>query len=588
MAIKLGGGGGGISVPIGGTLDLLDVTDTVTKGSEVFLRTGLTAPSSTYPNAPVKSFLTSGTLASQTQYSQAISPWQGFSTVYHTNGGGMADTGTQEVFVVTTSGYVNKFSSYGATFVGSRNLLDGTVFPTTATASYLSCVAHEDDARAEATNPPSSTMRAFFSGNGGTGGAPAIAYLSNDLQTHHGTFNLATDTNSAFPSNRDYIKAIFVNGELIVIHSGPTTTTSTYQARYILPNFNNGSSGTLTFNVGKRLAIMQTNAEFWRLPEVMPDVLTPSTPRFFIRGHSSGSTSRLEAYDYRYNGVQTTFSYDVSAIGQYGTSYYRAPYAHHTSGLQFIRTGVSSAGSVFSAKYTNVTQNIIFFASAYSATGYTGYAFKDANTIYIGHSVAEKAFAIHPTTRVLGTPIDLSSQAAPYRFAHHNNVLYNLNGTNIHTYSTSSNAFVSTIDISNKVSGTNAVGIAHDGTNLYVLDGSNSKIHKYNSTGSSYVSFVTLSDTPHTSSTLVSLAVDATNNVFLVTDTSNCHMYALDGTTKTASTSSNSWQDADVHNGHVVGMQTNSVTTTRIPTVDVVGNPAGSLGSVTTTYYRVG
>jgi len=586
MAITLGGGGGGISVPIGGTLNLLDVTDTVTKGSEVFLRTGITAPSSTYPNAPIKSFLSAGTLASQTQYAAAISPWQGFSTVYQNAGGGMADTGTQEVFVVTNSGYVNKFSSYGATFVASRNLLDGTVFPTTAAAQYISCVAHEDDARAEATNPPSSTMRAFFSGNGGTSGAPAIAYLSNDLQTHHGTFDLATDTNAAFPTNRGYIKAIFVNGELIVIHTGPTTTTSTYQARYILPNFNSGSSGTLTFNVGKRLAIMQTNAEFWRMPEVMPAF--GHTSRFLIRGHSSGSTSHLEAYDYRYNGVQASYSYDVGPISQYGTSGYLAPFAHGTSGLQYQRGGASSAGAVFSAQYSDVTANIIFFASAYSSTGYTGYAFKDANTVYIGHSLAEKAFAINPTTLVLGTPIDLSSQAAPYRFAHHNNVLYNLNGTNIHTYSTTSNAFVSTIDISDKVSGTNAVGIAHDGTNLYVLDGSNSKIHKYNSTGSSYVSFVTLSDTPHTSSTLVSLAVDATNNVFLVTDTSNCHMYALDGTTKTASTSSGSWQDADVHNGHVVGMNTSGQTITKIPTVDVVGNPAGSLGAVTTTYYRVG
>ena len=587
MAITLGGGGGGISVPIGGTLNLLDIADTVTKGSETFLRTGLTAPSSTYPNAPVKSFLSAGTLESQNKYDEAISPWQGFTTVYPNTGGSMADTGTQEVFVVTNSGYVNKFSSYGTTFVGSRNLCDGTVFPTTATATYISCVAHEDDARALATNPPSSTMRAFFSGNGGTSGAPAIAYLSNDLQTHHGTFDLATDTNSAFPSNREYIKAIFMTGELIVIHAGPTQTTSVYQARYILPNFNSGSSGTLTFNTGKTLATMQVNAEFWRMPEVMPDVLTPSTPRFLIRGHSSGSTSRLEAYDWRYNGVQTTFSYDVSPIGQYGTSTYRAPYAHGSQGLQFIRSGVSSAGAIFSAKYSNVTQNIIFFDSAYSSTGYTGYAFKDANTIYIGHAVAEKAFALHPTTYVAGTAIDLSSQAAPYRFAHDNNVLYNLNGTNIHTYSTSSNAFVSTIDISDKVSGTNAVGIAHDGSNLYVLDGSNSKIHKYNATGSSYVSFVTLSDTPHTSSTLVSLAVDATNNVFLVTDTSNCHMYALDGTTKSASTSSGGWQDADVHNGHVVGMGTNSHTITKIPTVDVVGDPSGSLGSVTTTYYRV-
>ena len=189
MAIKLGGGGG-VSVPIGGNLSLLDTANTVTKGSEVFLRTGLTASSSTYPDAPVKSFISSGTLANHSDYDTSLSPWQGVSTVYQNNGGGMADTGTQEMFSIISTGWVNKFSSYGTTFVSSRNLRDGTVFPTTCSADKISCVAYGMTSRALASNLPATNLRAFFSGDGGTNQVPAIAYLSNDLQTHYGTFDL--------------------------------------------------------------------------------------------------------------------------------------------------------------------------------------------------------------------------------------------------------------------------------------------------------------------------------------------------------------------------------------------------------------
>jgi hypothetical protein len=590
MTIKLGGGGG-VSVPIGGKLDLLDTSNTVTKGGEVFLRTGLTASSSTYPDAPVKSFISTGTLANHSDYGASLSPWQGVSTVYQNHGGGMADTGTQEMFSVTSNGWVNKFSSYGTTFVASRNLRDGTVFPTTSTASQISCVAYGMTSRALASNLPASDVRAFFSGNGGTNQVPAIAYLSNDLQTHYGTFDI-TDygTGSGWPPNRDYVKAIFLNingtDRIVVLHQGQAQSSTTYEVTYAVPSLNN-SSGELTEITSKTLFTAPLNGEWWRNPEVWPNVLSGSSQATYryeikVRPSSSYSNQVFAVYDPRYNYLISTFSYDINNLDNTNNYNYRAPFVHGTHALMFQRR---SQTQPFAGKYSGVSTTISFDAQFF-ATGYRGYAFKDASTIYIGHTNENKIFAIHPTTKALGAAISTSSQATPYRLAYHNNVLYNLNGTNIHTYSTTSNAFVSTIDISNKVSGTNAVGIAHDGTNLYVLDGSNSKIHKYNATGSSYVSFVTLSDTPHTSSTLVSLAVDSTNNVFLVTDTSNCSMYALDGTAKGASVSAG-WEDSEVHNGHLVGMQTNSSTTTKIPTPDVVGNPSGSLGSVSTTYYRV-
>jgi hypothetical protein len=118
------------------------------------------------------------------------------------------------------------------------------------------------------------------------------------------------------------------------------------------------------------------------------------------------------------------------------------------------------------------------------------------------------------------------------------------------------------------------------------LDGSNSKIHKYNATGSSYVSFVTLSDTLHSTETLRSLAVDLSKSVFWVQGTSNTYLYALDGTSKSAFASIGNG-DMEVHDSHAVCLGSNSGTVTKTATVDVVGNPSGTVGSTSTNYYRV-
>ena len=79
MAIKLGGSGG-ISIPIGSSVDLLDTANTVTRGGETFLKNGQLSNAATYPNAPVRNFIRSGTLATQS-YGSNISPWGGLTTV---------------------------------------------------------------------------------------------------------------------------------------------------------------------------------------------------------------------------------------------------------------------------------------------------------------------------------------------------------------------------------------------------------------------------------------------------------------------------------------------------------------------------
>ena len=582
----IGGGGGGVSVPIGGRVELLDTAATVTKGGEVFLRAGVTATSSTYPDAPVKSYINNGTL---TGYSAAtgISPWQGVSTARINLGGAMRDTGSNELFVVTDNGYVNKFSSGGTTFVSARNLRDGTVFPTTCNATAISCMNYARTARATGSNMAAGDLRAFISGDGGTNGAPAIAYLSDDLQTHYGTFNLAPVGGVDWPSsnNRHTVKAAFVSSsEFVVMYGNVTNATTVYMLRYLAVNFSTVSSGsTLQPQAMSTLQFQYTWS--WH-PEIVPYYNTLQPSYVGVMNSISGAGRKIFYFNGTANNV-TSYSAsttpDTTNISVSSTLPWRAPYSDNTTGISYIS---SHTATPLSADNYNTANSRVYFDTAYDSTLYAGYAYKNSSTVYVGHSGENKAYAVNPSTLAVSATIDMSSQAAPYRFAHHNNVLYNLNGTNIHTYSTTSNAFASTIDISNKVSGTDAVGIAHDGTNLYVLDGSNSKIHKYNATGTTYVSFVTLSDTPHTSLTLESLAVDLTKGVFWVTHGTSASLYALDGTAKNV-TASAGWKDADVHDGHAVGIRTDSLSFNKSATVDTVGDPNGSIGATTTNYYRV-
>ena len=596
MAIKLGGGGG-VTVPIGGDLTLLDTAATVTKGSETFLRTGQTAAGATYPNAPVKSFVNTGTLTAQNNYDSNVSPWRGATTPFINIGGAMSDSvSSDRDMYICSYGYVHQFTGYGAVFVRSRHLRDGVIFASNATENGISPVNWQRNGQAQGANVNSgNNIRAFISGDGGNGGKPAIAYLSDDLQTHYGTFTL---TKSGDYPAAARVKAQFTGtSQISVLYDAVSSNTSLYISNFPTPSAAQVSAAQAgnytTVSIASVSLSTITNQAYWAwMPEIVPwynESNVSSYSSFVgVRTNRSGVTGQQIFY-FNANtvssslGHSTYYTYDTSGVPDNNATTYRAPYANHSYTINMMRYNQATphGRSIFNTSTQNHTME-----AALSASGYAGYAYKDASTVYFGHTVANKAYAIHPTTSVAGTTIDLSSQAAPYRFAHHNNVLYNLNGTNIHTYSTTSNAFVSTIDISSKVSGTNAVGIAHDGTNLYVLDGSNSKIHKYNATGSSYVSFVPLSDTLHSTETLRSLAVDLSKSVFWVQGTSNTYLYALDGTSKSAFASIGNG-DMEVHDSHAVCLGSNSGTVTKTATVDVVGNPSGTVGSTSTNYYRV-
>jgi len=596
MAIKLGGGGG-VSVPIGGTLSLLDTAATVTKGSEVFLRTGQTAESSTYPNAPVKSFVNTGTLTAQNNYDSNVSPWRGTTTPFINVGGAMSDSDSSDRdMYICSYGYVHQFTGYGSVFVRSRHLRDGVIFASNAAENGFSPVNWRRNGQAQGGNVNSgNNIRAFISGDGGNGGKPAIAYLSDDLQTHYGTFTL---TKSGDYPAAARVKAQFTGtSQISVLFDAVSSGSTLYLANFPTPSAAQVSAAQAgdytTVSIAAVALSTITNQAYWSwMPEIVPWYNAGSVASYQsyvgVRTTRAG-VSGTQIFYFASNNVSanlghsTYYTYDTSGVPDNSTTTYRAPYANHSETINMMRYGQATpyGRSIFNTSTHNHTM-----VAALSASGYAGYAYKDASTVYFGHTVENKAYAIHPTTSVAGTAIDLSSQAAPYRFAHHNNVLYNLNGTNIHTYSTTSNAFVSTVDISSKVSGTNAVGLAHDGTNLYVLDGSNSKIHKYNATGSSYVSFVTLSDTLHSTQTLRSLAVDISKGVFWVQGTSNSYLYALNGTPKNAFANIGNG-DMQVHDSHAVCLGSNSGTITKIATVDVVGNPSGGVGTTSTTYYRV-
>ena len=356
------------------------------------------------------------------------------------------------------------------TFVSARNLRDGTVFPTTCSGNAISCVNYYNTARATGSNMAAGDLRAFISGDGGTNGAPAIAYLSDDLQTHYGTFNLAPVGGVDWPSDRHMVKAAFVSSsEFVVMYGNVTNATTVYMIRYLAVNFSTVSSGS-TLQPQAMSTIQFQYTWDWH-PEIVPYYNNAQPSYVGVMNSLSSTNRRIYYFNGTSNNVTTYSTFttpDTTNISVSSALPWRAPYSDNNTGIRYISSYTSTP---LSANYTNTSNNRVNFDTAYDSTLYAGYAYKNSTTVYVGHSGENKAYAVNPSTLAVSATIDMSSQAAPYRFAHHNNVLYNLNGTNIHTYSTTSNAFASTIDISNKVSGTDAVGIAHDGTNLYVLDG---------------------------------------------------------------------------------------------------------------------
>ena len=151
-----------------------------------------------------------------------------------------------------------------------------------------------------------------------------------------------------------------------------------------------------------------------------------------------------------------------------------------------------------------------------------------------------------------------------------------MNGTNVHKYLISNQTFVSTIDLSAQISGTNAIDIAWDrSTYFYILDGSNSVVYKYDSSWT-LVSTITLSGGPHASYTLKS--IDILSNKLWVGMDGIVKIYNMDGSLRPIDFSTSTAQTGSYikNNKWVAVTGTSTQSSGYKVSLDAVGNPSGS------------
>tara|TARA_R100001443_G_scaffold115697_1_gene134063 strand:+ start:827 stop:2623 length:1797 start_codon:yes stop_codon:yes gene_type:complete len=597
MAVKLGGGGG-VSVPIGSTVALLDTANTVTRGGETFLKGGQLSNSSTYPNAPVRNFMGNGTLATQT-YGGAISPWGGYSPVnINTQGVIVNDTDTTNLWrwVCTSDGYIHRLTNRGQTWNKRRKLNDGTVFSASAYASYMQ-VFFNNDQQSDLThaNTANSKQNMIMVMCRYDGNQTKVAYLSPDLDTHYGTFTISFDGPYAGNENRAYIGCMIQNNTYFLVATG--NTSNIYFWQYAHPS---GTSGTLSSSDYGYLHYTNNFNSWWQqAPELVPwyaysQITTGNFPTNHVGIKCSVSgTPRIHYFSIAAalasggNYVYSSVNHSALDGGVAATYNSPAKASDSSSALFYHRNSQVAPYSV----YNSNLQTGYTWPSAYSSSGYSGYTQESSSKIWIGVGGENKIIRLHPTTYDSQTTISTSSQQAPKQLAWYNDLVFNFAAdSKIYRYNSTNNAYVGVTDATSYISAGNGAGIAIDSANgdLYLLDKSNSKIHKYNSS-LVYQSFVTLSDTPHSAKTLAALAINTTNDVFFVTENTNNQilMYGFDGTYKEAFVANNASVDADYHDSNIVTMNNTTQTSTKTSTHDAVGSPTDGSGAIFSSYTRV-
>lgn len=636
-------------MPIGSGVTLLDADNTVTRSGETFLKNGQLSNAATYPNAPVRNFFGAGSITGKT-LGPEVSPFGSNTTIYGNYYGQSATMRSTNVAANNSATsysenfwwlnwdsdklYVYRFSdmtSATPTYQGRRLVNDGTILPTGGSL-YTGASMMQAQGFGMTYQGASSYYQTAHRGNVPTvgvdrigvciyaGGSFRCAILSADLQTH--VMTLIFTPKGAW-SNTTKIRCFYVNkgtannafgaDKYYVIWMN-TSNKPTF-TRYSAPTstqVSNGGDQTLTYIKEFHGNYSSYAPHFGTYPEIWPyhngeweTGMSSSAGYVGLRGTASSVASnaqRIHYYDVTADYAEganinpgTSVAYS-SSIPTNVTGGYNSPIASRMATYYLGGGSFSPMPAICKVNqsqlqiypYDDLTPVVTTFPAAFAAANYTGYVYTSSTNVYFGHSDGGKAYSINPSTSALGTHITLSGQAAPYRFTWYNNVLYNLNGTNIHSYNTSNGSHIATVAISDEFSGTNATGIANDGTHIYVVDKSNSRVYKYAiSNMAATPTYVTLSDNPHTlTGTIDGMAVDS--GKIYINRNSQIFIYNLsDGVYGNAFKTSMGSGDVDVHDSNIVVATGTIVQTPCTIQLDKVGHPTDGTGEITSSYTRV-
>ena len=552
--ISAGGGGGGGSLPIGASIELLHNTTTVQVGEEVFLKNGTTASPATYPDSPTRSYMYEGNYQ-ETAHGTLVSPWGGGTPGGIVQNGCTRDNaanGSGTYFWINTNGQMYGFKDEGTSYIGGQyvhNTLIGSIYrigfmgmvPNTAAygahAGEL-CIFSADQYKLHFFNPTTLAHTGSLQLTGGNryvSGSNYSAGVIFDSGSRVGNFQVMLYTGG----QQQIIEHYFSTGN-------PTGYTAYLGTGYV------GNSRIYEF-----IPFYYRDINWW--------------------GVRDSGTNTIVWYDSNFSHGGTTAA-DPSNTASNAI----APHYDGGGNLHFVD---DDQGAIAQRRgyHTNVWAQ--FLPSAY--TSYAGFAYDGSAERYFGVVDNQKAYPITYTGNVVGTPIDMSAQAAPFRLASDGTHLYNLNGTDVHKYDMSNQTFVSTADISGKVSGTDATGIAYNSGNssFYVLDKTNSQVHVYNAIWV-WQSTITLSNSPHATETPVSLTIGM-NSLWVLTD-ANIHLYDISGTYLTEKSSGSITGDMEFYDSHMVGLRiTDARTYSYEAAIGVVGHPTAWTNGINTKYTRV-
>ena len=552
--ISAGGGGGGGSLPIGASIDLLHNTTTVQVGEEVFLKNGTTASPATYPDSPARSYLYEGH-HQEIGNGNVISPWGG-STPYSIVKNGCtrdnAPNGSGTYYWINSSSGLHAFKDEGTSYIGNNPSMHnnniGNIYnigfmgmvPNTAaygTHAGELCVFSADQFKLHFFNPTTLAKTGSLQLTGGNRySSTATAGVIFDSGSRVGNFQVLS-------------RNVYNNHHVVehYMSTGAPTGFSSYLGNNVV-----GSAIISEF-----IPYYSRNAGWWGVRNNQSNTVT-----WFDDNWSNGGTTTMDPSNTQGNAI--------------------APHYDSGGNLHFVD---DDQGTIAQRRgyHTNVWAQ--FLPSAF--TSYAGFAYDGSAERYFGVVDDQRAYPITYTGNVVGTPIDMSAQAAPFRLASDGTHLYNLNGTDVHKYDMSNQTFVSTADISGKVSGTDATGIAYNSGNssFYVLDKTNSQVHVYNAIWV-WQSTITLSNSPHATETLVSLTIGM-NSLWVLTD-ANIHLYDISGTYLTVKSSGSITGDMEFYDSHMVGLRiTDARTYSYEAAVNVVGHPTRNTNGITTKYTRV-
>ena len=553
--ISAGGGGGGGSLPIGASIDLLHNTTTVQVGEEVFLKNGTTASPATYPDSPARSYMYEGHYQ-ELGHSTLVSPWGGgVSGEIVLNGCTRDDapTGQGTYYWLNNYGNLYAFSDEGTSYKAMRGYMHNSVIGSVYNVGFMGIVPNTAAYGARAGDlcifSADQYKLHFFN--------PTTLATTGSLQLLNGNRYVSGSNNSAgvlFDSGGrvgNFQTCLYSGGQHEIREHSLSTGNPTGWYAFI------GTGHLGSSQVEEFLPYLSKNAGWW--------------------GVRVKNTNTIHWYD-------DTWAYSGQATADPSNTHINAiaPHLNSVGTLSFVQR---SQNTIAYSRGYHTNGWAQFLPSAY--TTYAGFAYDGSAERYFGVVDNQKAYPITYTGNVIGTPIDMSAQAAPFRFASDGTHLYNLNGTNVHKYDMSNQTFVSTADISGKVSGTDATGIAYNSGNssFYVLDKTNSQVHVYNAIWV-WQSTITLSNSPHATETLVSLSIGM-NSLWVLTD-ANIHLYDISGTYLTIKSSGSITGDMEFYDNYMVGLRISDARTYSYEAaVNVVGHPSATSNGITTKYTRV-